>query len=126
MNTNYNPRRRYQGGAILLAAGLLCGSACAHRGALPSRLEGVVPQSEPVRPAVLPKEAPAVPERPAEVPAASPAPEPPPASAASRAAGWMNEDSSDDFIDVNDKHWFRKSWPMALFLALLAAAVGVL
>lgn len=124
-NSSYSSRRRYPGGFILLAAGLLCGSACAHRGALPSRLEGVVPQSEPARPAVLPEEMSAAPARPAEVPVASPAPEPHPSSAVSREAGRMSEGSPDDFIDVDDKHWFRKSWPMAVFLALLGAAAGI-
>ncbi len=37
----------------------------------------------------------------------------------------MSEGSPDDFIDVDDKHWFRKSWPMAVFLALLGAAAGI-
>jgi uncharacterized lipoprotein NlpE involved in copper resistance len=32
----------------------------------------------------------------------------------------------DDFIDVDDNEVLRKTWPMALFIALIAAAVGVL
>jgi len=32
----------------------------------------------------------------------------------------------DDFIDVDDNKALRKSWPMALFIGLLAAAVGML
>ena len=32
----------------------------------------------------------------------------------------------DDFIDVDDNKALRKTWPMALFIALLAAAVGLL
>ena len=30
----------------------------------------------------------------------------------------------DDFVDVDDRGALRKTWPMALFLALLAAACG--
>jgi hypothetical protein len=32
----------------------------------------------------------------------------------------------DDFIEVDDKKGFLKTWPMALFVGLLAAAVGML
>jgi len=32
----------------------------------------------------------------------------------------------DDFIDVDDNKALRKAWPMALFIALLAATVGML
>jgi len=32
----------------------------------------------------------------------------------------------DDFIDVDDNKALRKTWPMALFIALLAVAVGVI
>jgi len=32
----------------------------------------------------------------------------------------------DDFIDVDDKKALRKTWPMALFIALIAAALGML
>ena len=32
----------------------------------------------------------------------------------------------DDFIDVDDNKALRKAWPMALFIGLLAAAVGML
>jgi len=32
----------------------------------------------------------------------------------------------DDFIEVGDDKGLRKAWPMTLFLALLAAAVGML
>lgn len=127
MITDYSPRRRLSLGAMLVAAGLLCASACVHRGALPSRLEGVVPPSD-VRPVTPPEEAATVPERPAEAQAATsaaPAPEPEPSRELNREAPLARRDSSDDFLDVNDKHWFKKSWPMALFLALLAAAVGV-
>ena len=36
------------------------------------------------------------------------------------------EREKDDFIDVDDNKALRKTWPMALFIALLAAAVGIL
>jgi len=32
----------------------------------------------------------------------------------------------DDFIEVDDKRGFLKSWPMVLFVGLIAAAVGAL
>jgi hypothetical protein len=32
----------------------------------------------------------------------------------------------DDFIEVDDKKGFLKSWPMVLFVGLIAAAVGAL
>jgi len=32
----------------------------------------------------------------------------------------------DDFIDVDDNEVLRKTWPMALFIALLALAIGVI
>jgi len=32
----------------------------------------------------------------------------------------------DDFIEVDDKHGLKKSWPMVLFVALLAVAIGAL
>ena len=32
----------------------------------------------------------------------------------------------DDFIDVDDNKSLQKTWPMILFIALIAAAVGVL
>lgn len=32
----------------------------------------------------------------------------------------------DDFIDVDDNKALRKTWPMVLFIALIAAAVGML
>lgn len=112
----------------MLEVGLLCAAACAHRGALPSRLEGVVPRSELARPVAPHEEVSAVPERPAEAqaaPDAAPAPGPEQSPVLNREAPLARRDSSDDFLDVDDKHWFKKSWPMALFLALLAAAVGV-
>lgn len=35
------------------------------------------------------------------------------------------EGDRDDFIDVDDRSALRKTWPMALFIALIAAACGV-
>jgi hypothetical protein len=32
--------------------------------------------------------------------------------------------ADDDFIDIDDKKAFKKSWPMALFLGLIALAAG--
>lgn len=41
-------------------------------------------------------------------------------------AGGQSAAEDDDFIDVGDKKAFKKSWPMLLFLGLIAAAIGVL
>ena len=35
------------------------------------------------------------------------------------------EEKEDDFIDVDDKRGLLKTWPMVLFVALVAAACGV-
>ena len=47
-----------------------------------------------------------------------------PASADKSSAPAARE--KDDFIDVDDNKALRKAWPMALFIGLLAAAVGML
>jgi len=36
------------------------------------------------------------------------------------------KEKEDDFIDVDDKRGLLKTWPMALFVALVAAACGAL
>jgi len=48
--------------------------------------------------------------------------EPPGEALLKKAAG----PAADDFIEVDDKGALRKTWPMALFIALIAAVCGFL
>ena len=43
-----------------------------------------------------------------------------------RAAAKARAGTGDDFIEVDDGHWFKKSWHMLLVIALIGAAMGVL
>jgi hypothetical protein len=55
-----------------------------------------------------------------------PAPDKTPAPAQAKVKAKAASADDDDFIDVDDKKGFKKSWPMAMFIALLAVGIGVL
>jgi len=93
-------------------------AGCAHRGPLPERLRSQVPAAADVSaaPATSPAQAPSRRELLKET-------DKKPAAAAARAKSAKDDD---DFIEVDDKKALKKTWPMLLFIGLVALAAGVL